>query len=131
MVFLAWQHPRVAELGRTRGDTLAGRRATQPTSQEENRAHILLSKSCPNFPVIDDLRRFGSRFDCGNARAGRLDRRWTARRRGQTGIETNHAAGQDEKVGDLTAYFSARNLRSSGRARRCRDLKVQTGPDLE
>ena len=39
VVFLAWQHSRVAELGRTRGDPFARRRASQPTSQKANRAH--------------------------------------------------------------------------------------------
>jgi transcriptional regulator with GAF, ATPase, and Fis domain len=39
-----------------------------------------------------------------NVGAGRLDRRWTARRSGETGTETNHAAWQDEKVGHLAAY---------------------------
>ena len=123
VVLLAWQHPRVAELSRTRGYPFAGWCATQPTSQRANRAHDPQSASHPNFPVIDDLGRLRSRSDCGNVGAGRLDRRWTARRSGETGTETNHAACQDEKVRYLAAYLSARNLRSRIRARRCPDLR--------
>ena len=67
VVFVAWQHPRVAELGRTRGHPFAGRRAPKPTSQEANRAHNPQSASHPNFPVIDDLGRLRSRPDRGNA----------------------------------------------------------------
>src|ERR1700758_494239 len=125
MVFLAWQHPRVAELGRTRGDPLAGRRSTQPTSQKAKRAHEPRRTSRPNFPVIDDLGRLGSHFDCGNAGAGRLDRWWTAWRRSQTGTETNHAPGQDEKAGDLATDPSGRNQRSRSLAGGCRDFRVK------
>ncbi len=77
------------------------------------------------FPSSMTLEDSGSRSDCGNTGAGRLDRRWTARRSGETGTETNHTACQDEKVGYLAAYPSGRNQRSRSRARRCPDLKVK------
>jgi hypothetical protein len=38
--------------------------------------------------------------------------RWTARRRSQTGIEENHTARHDEKVGYLATYSSGRNRRA-------------------
>ena len=55
-----------AEFGGTSGYPFAGRRAPQPTSQKANRAHDPQSASPPNFPLIDDLGRLGSRFDFGN-----------------------------------------------------------------
>ncbi len=124
VVFLAWQHPRVAELGRTRGYSFAGWCASKPTSQKANRAHDPQPASHSNFPVIDDFGRLRPRPDCGHTWAGRLDCRWTARRSGEAGTETNHAAGQDEKIGYLAAYLSGRSQRSRGRAGRCPDLRV-------
>src|SRR6202162_2985291 len=100
MVFVAWQHPRVAELSGTRGDPFEGRHAAKSTSQKANRTHDPQSASDRNLPVTHDPGRLRSRSDCGNAGAGRLGRRWTARRSGGTGTETNHTACQDEKVGD-------------------------------
>ena len=38
----------------------------KPTPQKANRAHVPQSASRPNFPLIDDLGRLGSRFDFGN-----------------------------------------------------------------
>ncbi len=64
-----------------------------PLHKKTNRTHDPQSASDPNLPVTHDLGRLRSRSDCGNAGAGRLGRRWTARRRGETGRETNHAAG--------------------------------------
>src|SRR6202044_3637472 len=55
---------------------------------------------------------------------GRLDRRRTARRSGETGIETNHSACQDEKVGHLAAYPSGRNRPVRNGAAGCSDLKA-------
>jgi hypothetical protein len=93
VVFVAWEHPRVAELSGTRGDHFEGRHAAKPTLQKANRTHDPQSASHPNFPVIDNFGRLRSRTDFGNPGAGRLDRWWTARRCSQTGAETNHAAG--------------------------------------
>src|ERR1700757_3638878 len=124
MVFVAWQHSRVAELGGTRGDPFAGRRAPQPVAQKANRGYAppLIIVSCRS--IIDDFGRLGSHFDCGNTGAGRLDRRWTTRRRSQTGTETNHAACQDEKAGHLTTYPSGRNRCVRRSTEGCSDLKA-------
>src|ERR1700693_2945814 len=111
MVFVAWQHPRVAELSGTRGDPFEGRHAAKSTSQKANRTHDPQSASDRNLPVTHDLGRLRSRSDCGNAGAGRLGRRWTARRRGETWRKTKHAAGQDEKDGDLATGRSGGNRR--------------------
>src|ERR1700757_587832 len=124
MVFVAWQHSRVTEFGGARRYTFAGRFAPQPTSKKANRAYDSQSVSRPNFPVIDDLGRLGSRFDCGNAGAGRLDRRWTAWRSGETRAETNHPARQDETIGDLETQFSAGNRRGRHGMGRRSDLKA-------
>src|ERR1700757_4673859 len=125
MVFVAWQHSRVAELGGPRSDPCAGRRAPHPVAQKANRGYApqLIIVSCRS--IIDDLGRLGSHFDCVTAGAARVDRQWTTRRRSQTGAETNRAACQDEKVGDLAAYPSGRIQCSRSLARRCRDLRVQ------
>src|SRR4029077_20699913 len=90
----------------------AGRRAPKPVAQKANRCYALHSTSFPCLSIIGDFGRLGSRFDFGNTGAGRLDRRWTARGRGETGAEANHPAGQDEKAGDLSTYPSGRNRRA-------------------
>ena len=41
--------------------------------------------------------------------------RWTARRRGQTGIEENHTDRHHEKVGHLAAYSSGTDERGIAR----------------
>src|SRR6201993_1162820 len=124
MVFVAWQHSRVTEFGGARRYTFAGRFAPQPTSKKANRAYDSQSVSRPNFPVIDDLGRLGSRFDCGNAGAGRVDRRWTAWRSGETRAETNHPACQDETIEDIETHFSGGNRRVRHGRRGCSDLKA-------
>jgi hypothetical protein len=130
MAAFQWQHPRVAEFGGTRRYPFEGRRAPKPTPQRANRAHDSQSALRPNFPVIDDLGRLRSHSDCGNTGAGWLGRRWTTRRSGQTGTETNHAACQDEKNRDFPAYPSGGNTRAqSGSCNmmgRCSALKLQS-----
>jgi hypothetical protein len=108
----------------TRGDPFAGRLAPKPTPQKANRAHHPQSASHPTLLFIDDHGRLGSRFDCGNVGAGRLDRRRMARRSGETGTETNHAACQDEKDGDLATDRSGGNRRARCGMGGCSDLKA-------
>ena len=43
-----------------------------------------------------------------------MGRRWTARRSGEIGTKTNHAACQDEKDGDLETDRSGGNRRLGG-----------------
>src|SRR5580692_5115737 len=127
MVFLAWQHSRVAEFGGARCYPFSRRCAAKPASQKATRTPYPKSASPPNFPLIGDLGRLGSLFDFGNTSAGRLDRRRRARCCGETGTETNHTACQNEKVGYLATHLSGRNLRSGSRARRYPDLRVELG----
>ena len=56
-----------------------------------------------------------------------MDRRWTTRRSGETGTETNHTACQDEKDGDLATYLSGRNRRGRHGTGGCPDLKASPG----
>ena len=51
-----------------------------------------------------------------------MDRRWTARCRGEAGTETNHSPSQNEKTRDLTTCRSGRYGYSRPGSRRCSDL---------
>ena len=124
VVSVAWQHPRVAEFGGTRGDPFAGRCAPEPTSQKANRADDPQSATLSSFPLIDDLGRLSSRFDFGDTGAGRLDRRWTAWRSGEAGIKTNDTTCQNEKIGNLAADPARRNRRVRHGTGGCSDLKA-------
>ena len=66
VVFVAWEHPRVAELSGTRGDPFEGRHAVKSTSQKASRTHDPQSASDPNLPVTHDLGRLRSRSDCAS-----------------------------------------------------------------
>src|SRR6266576_4154428 len=75
---------------------------------------VILSRDSAPKPVA---------FDFGHW-TGRLDRRWTTRRCGQTGTEANDAACQDEKDGDLANDPSGGNRRAGYRHPRPYDEKM-------
>jgi transcriptional regulator with GAF, ATPase, and Fis domain len=58
VVLVAWQHPRVAEIGGTHGYPFAGRCAPKPTSEEPTRCHDPHSASHSNTSkTLDDSDR--------------------------------------------------------------------------